>query len=96
MALTIEKKDGVLEITGDLIGQNINFLKSHFERLIEQKQKVIVNIENVNLMDGSSVDVFNSLHKKARKLNTSFRIMVKKNATARNLFSKAKYLVKKK
>ena len=92
MALIIEKKNGILEITGDLIGQNAKFLRTHFERLIENKEKITVGIDNVNAIDPYTVNVFSNLYEKAKLLNKSFHISVKKNKAIKKVFGKAKYL----
>ncbi|KAA1243288.1 STAS domain-containing protein [Aquimarina sp. RZ0] len=94
MALQITNNYGILEIDGDIKGNNVKSLKKHFEYLLQNKDQVILSLERVKKIDISAVDLLTRLHKKAMSLNKVFYIIGKNNAIINKAFGKNSYVLK--
>jgi len=87
MKPTIVNNSGVFEILGSIITENSSGIKNHFEKLLENKEEVIISIDNVRSIDFTGINVLATLYKKAVKENKALYIIGKSNENIKKMFA---------
>ncbi len=90
MALKITNNQGIFEINGKLIFENVKSLQNYFECLIEQSDSLIISIEKVKKIDVSGVNTLALLYRKAMKKNKILSIIGKENKNIQQVFNHTK------
>jgi len=94
MSLQITNNYGIIEISGNLVGENTRALKKHFEQLLALSDQVILSIDHVHSIDASGVQVLTALYRNAMKLNKIFCIIGKENKNIQSAFGKVNYILR--
>ena len=94
MALKITQDQGIYQVKGSIVAENVNSLKRYCEQLLFSKEKVILCLDKVKRIDTSGVNVLNVLFKNAMKENKIFYIIGKQNKEVRTAFGKVNYVLK--
>lgn len=94
MALKITQNQGIYEIKGSIVAENVNSLRRHCEQLLFNREKVVLCLDKVTKIDNSSVHALNSIFKKAVKNNKIFYVIGQQNQKVRNAFGKVNYVLR--
>ncbi|SHJ62899.1 STAS domain-containing protein [Aquimarina spongiae] len=94
MALKITQNQGIYQVKGSIVAENVNSLRRHCEQLLFSTEKVILCLDKVKRIDASGVHVLNSLFKNAMKENKIFYIIGRQNEQVKNAFGKVNYMLK--
>ncbi len=94
MALRITNNYGIIEITGNIVGENIRSLKKHFEQLLTKSDQIILSVDHVNKIDASGVQMLTTLYKNAMKRNKVFCIIGKENKNIKDAFGHVSYILR--
>lgn len=86
----ITNNSGIFEITGSIVNENATVIKNHFEDLLDSSEELIMNLDRVNAIDATGVNVLTNLYKKAVKKNKALYIIGKENANLKEAFSVTK------
>ncbi|NAS32194.1 STAS domain-containing protein [Flavobacteriaceae bacterium R38] len=90
MESKIINNSGIFEITGSIVTDNATTIKNHFERLLDKSEELIMNLDRVNTIDATGVNVLSNLYKKAIQKNKALYIIGKENSNLKEAFSATK------
>lgn len=93
MPLQIKNNQGIFEINGNIIAENVYSLKHHFEQLLVQSERIIISLDHVKKIDAYGVQVLTKLHKMAMKSNKILSIIGKENKTIKKAFGNFSYVL---
>lgn len=75
MALQILENKGNFYVQGKIVGKNVKALQAHFEYVLENKEQVTININNVDEIDFEGVCALTEIYKKALLSKKDFTIV---------------------
>ncbi len=90
MKPTITNNSGIFNIIGSIVTENATSIKEHFEKLIDESDEVIINLDKVKSIDFTGVNVLATLYKKAVKDNKALYIIGKGNKNIQQVFDTTK------
>jgi anti-anti-sigma regulatory factor len=79
MALRIEDKDGLFEISGRVTSQNLGILRTYFQAILEKTEHLLVSIEKVTEMDSSAAHFFERFYREVASDNKIIHIIGRHN-----------------
>ncbi len=79
MALRIEDKSGLFEISGRVTSQNLGILRTYFQAILEKTETLFVSIEKVTEMDSSAAHFFERFYKEVANDNKVIHIIGRHN-----------------
>ncbi|WP_025741603.1 STAS domain-containing protein [Aquimarina pacifica] len=94
MAFKITNNQGILEVNGNIIGENTVFMRSYFEELLSDTDKIVLSLDHVKTIDLNGVEAVTTLCKKAMELNKIFYVIGKDNRSISNAFGKMNYILR--
>jgi len=94
MALQIKKNNGIYEIYGNILLENIYSLRNHLEHLLAVSDQVILSIDNVKRIDAQAVSTLTEIHKHAMELNKIFWVIGKGNRIVKKAFGRNNYVLR--
>lgn len=74
MALEIKSLNNTFEISGVLDKSNVKTFQTHFSNIFQQKEEVVININELKKVDVEGVVAFEELYKQSLQLNKRFFI----------------------
>ena len=90
MALKIEQKHGILNVTGILTSANANRLKNHFNRFLKKADAVILNLEGITKIETTGAYTVEQLYLDFAKNNRIISIIGKENKAIVNVMKATK------
>ncbi len=94
MAFQIKDNNGIYELNGNIVFENIYSLKNYLEQLLAISDKVILSVDNVQKIDHQAVSILTEIHRNAMELNKIFWIIGKGNKIAKKAFGKNSYILR--
>lgn len=79
MALRIEDKNGLFEISGRVTSQNLGILRTYFQAILEKTEHLLVSIEKVTEMDSSAAHFFERFYREVAGDNKVIHIIGRHN-----------------
>lgn len=77
--LQITQTQGILEVKGSLMAENVNSLSSHLNVLLQKGKDVVLSLDKLDAMDQSGMMAIAKLYKQAIKNNKIFYVIGKSN-----------------
>ncbi len=79
MALHLNQKENIYEVSGNLNAENAIALKKHFEQFLTQVDDLILSLDNVSVIEPSSAYTIEQLYLDFIKDRNGFQIIGREN-----------------
>lgn len=90
MALEIRENRGIYEILGNVTAQNLGALRVYFTHILENNERMVINLENVGTIDSSSALFFENIYKEGAARNKVVSIVGRQNKQISEIMSMTK------